>query len=186
MSLTLLSPPAAESIDLAEMKAHLRVTEAHEDALINGVLTAAVRAVEARGRLALMAQQWRVTFDESPEATVLLPVSPAVTIDAVSVIDAAGVPQAIQQQLYEFAPGSPGRLRRAGPWPVPGVGVDGVHIDFTAGYADAASVPEPLKQAVKMLAAYFFETRETAGEARVYAVPQAVDALIAPYRRVQL
>ncbi|MBL4618959.1 MAG: phage gp6-like head-tail connector protein, partial [Marinicaulis sp.] len=61
-----------------------------------------------------------------------------------------------------------------------------VSIDFTAGYANAGAVPEPLKHAVKVLAAFFFESREAAGEKRIYGVPQSVDALIAPYREPRL
>ena len=186
MSLTLLSPPAAEPITLNELKEHLRVTQTDEDALITGILVAAVRAIEARGRLALMTQQWRVTMDAPPDETLFLPISPVSAVDAVSVIDANGAPQSIDASLYEIALGAPGRVRGAGPWPAPGAALDGIRIDFTAGYADAASVPAPLKQAVKLLAAYFYEAREAAGEARLYTVPQSVDALIAPYRELRL
>lgn len=186
MSLTLLSPPAAEPVTLAELKDHMRVTAADEDAVVNGMLITAVRAVEARGRLALMPQTWRLTLDAVPDETVFLPLAPVASVDAVTVLDGAGAPQAVDASLYEVALGSPGRLRPAGPWPAQGVAIDAVQIDFTAGYPDAASVPEPLKQAVKLLAAHFFETREAAGAERVFAVPQTVDALIAPYWEMQL
>jgi uncharacterized phiE125 gp8 family phage protein len=186
MSLTQISPPSAEPITLSELKDHLRITDANEDALINGALVAAVRAVEARASLALLAQQWRLTLDAAPGETVILPLSPVASIDAVSVIDAAGAPQVLAPALYETAAGSPGRLRPAAPWPNPGPRLDGVRIDFTVGYADAASTPEPLKQAVKILAAHLFEAREAASEDRLFSVPQSVDALIAPYREVRL
>jgi len=186
MSLTLLSPPAAEPLTLQELKDHLRVIDAAEDALINGVLVAAVRSIEARGRLALTPQQWRLTLDLPPEETLFLPIAPVASIDAVTVTDNDAAPQPVANSLYEFAAGSPGRLRRAGPWPQPGVALDGVQIDFTAGYADASAVPEPLKQAIKILAAHFFETRAAVRETRTYSVPQSVDALIAPYRELRL
>ena len=186
MSRTLISPPAAEPVTLAELNAHLRVTHSDEDALITGMLVAAVRAIEARAGLALMPQQWRLTLDAVPDETLLLPLAPVATIDAVQVNDASGTPQAVADNLYEFAPGASARLRRAGPWPQPGIRLDGVTIDFTAGYDDADAVPEQLKQAVKILAAYFFETREAAGEARIYAVPQSVDVLLASFREVRL
>lgn len=186
MSLTLLSPPAAEPIDLAEIKTHLRITHDDEDALITGMLVAAVRAIEARIGLAFLPQQWRLSFDKTPDETVLLPILPVISVDQISVIDAHGAPQNINAHLYEAATGSIGRVRPAGPWPQPGVGVDGVSIDFTAGFADAASVPEPLKQSIRLLAAHFYETREAAGEQRIYSVPHAVDALTAPYREVRL
>lgn len=186
MSLTLLSPPAAEPVTLSEFKEHLRVTTSDEDALINGVLVAAVHAVEARAGLALMTQQWRQSLDAVPDETVFFPLAPVTSVDAVNVIDGEGAPQPVDAAAYEFAPGSPRRLRAAAPWPQPGSKIAGVQIDFTAGYADAPSVPEPLKLAVKTLAAHFFETREAAGEARIHSVPRSVDALLAPYRTMRL
>ncbi|GJL92773.1 head-tail connector protein [Hyphococcus sp.] len=186
MSLTLLSPPAAEPVTLSELKAHLRVTTDDEDALITGMLVAAVRAVEARASLALMPQQWRLTLDAVPEETLFLPLSPVSALDDVTVIGGEGEAQTVADNLYDFVPGASARLRRAGPWPNPVPRLGGVRIDFTAGYADADAVPEPLKQAVKNLAAFFFESREAAGEAKIYAVPSSVDALIAPYREALL
>ena len=97
------------------------------------MLVAAVRAIEARAGLALMPQQWRLTLDAVPDETLLLPLAPVATIDAVQVNDASGTPQAVADNLYEFAPGASARLRRAGPWPQPGIRLDGVTIDFTAG-----------------------------------------------------
>ena len=186
MSLTLLSPPAAEPVTLSEVKTHLRVTHSDEDALISGVLVAAVRAIEARGGLALMPQAWRLTLDAAPEETLFLPLSPVSALDAVAVIDGEGAPQEVSVSLYDAALGAHARIRPAGPWPLPAPVIDGVRIDFTAGYADADAVPELLKQAVKILAGYFYETREAAGEARVYTMPQSIDALIAPFREVRL
>ncbi len=186
MSLTLLSPPAAEPVTLADLKAHLRVTSDDEDALITGLAVAAVRALEARGGLALMPQQWRLALDAAPEETLFLPLSPVSAIDAVAVIDGAGDPQEVSPSLYDAVLGTGARLRPAGPWPLPAPKVGGVHIDFTAGYEDAEAVPAPLKQAVLTLAAFFFETREAAGETRIYAVPRSVDALIAPYKEARL
>ena len=186
MSLTLLSPPAAEPVTLAELKAQLRVTSDDEDALLTGMLVAAVRAIEARASIALMEQQWRLTLDGAPDETLFLPINPVFSLDAVAVIDAEGEVDMVAASLYDFASGAPARIRPAGPWPLPGPRIDGVRIDFTAGYESAEAVPAPLKQAALMLAAYFFETREAAGEAKLYSVPQAVDALIAPYREFRL
>ena len=186
MSLTLISPPAAEPVTLSELKAHLRITSDDEDALITGMLVAAVRAVEARASLALMPQQWRLTIDAAPEDTLFLPLSPVSALDSVTVIDGEGEAQTVADSLYDFVPGAGARIRPAGPWPMPVPRLGGVRIDFTAGYSDADAVPEPLKQAVKNLAAYFFESREAAGETRIYSVPASVDALIAPYREARL
>lgn len=186
MSLTLLSPPAAEPVTLSDVKAHLRVTHSDEDALITGLSVAAVRAVEARGGLALMPQQWRLTLDAVPEDTLFLSLSPVTAIDDVAVIGGEGTPQSVAAALYDAVLGPHARIRPAGPWPLPSPAIGGVRVDFTAGYADAEDVPEELKQAVLLFAAHLYETREAAGETRIYTFPQTVDALIAPFREVRL
>ncbi len=181
MSLTLIAPAATEPVTLTEAKDHLRITDAAEDAFIAGALAAAVRSVEARGGLALMSQGWRLTLDAPPAETLILPITPVQTIDAVTVSGALVDPSA-----YETAAGAPGRLRAAAPWPAPLRAIGDVAIDFTAGYATLSDVPGPLKHAVLMLTAHFYENRESAGEARVYTVPRSVDALIAPFREFRL
>ena len=181
MSLSLLSPAAAEPVTLDEVKLHLRVTGTAEDAFISGIVAAAVRAVEARGGLALMTQAWRLTLDAPPDETLVLPIAPVASVDRVTVSAAT-----VDASAYEVASGSPGRLRVAAPWPAPANAIGDVSIEFTVGYANVDDVPAPLKQAVMMLAAHFYENRESAGEARVYTVPRSVDALIAPYREFRL
>lgn len=184
MTLTLLFPPATEPVSLSALKDHLRVTHTDEDAVIAGALVAAIRAIEARAGIALAPQGWRLSLDAPPEETVFLPITPCITIDAVTVTGPDDTPTAVGPELYEFAPGAPGRLRRAAPWPPIGPKFDGVHIDFTAGHA--GTVPEPLLQAVKTLATHFYETRAACVDQRMFAIPQSVDALIAPYRQVRL
>ena len=68
----------------------------------------------------------------------------------------------------------------------PPSGPDALIIDFTAGYADAAAVPEPMKLAVKALAAHWYENREEAGVDRFHTSPQSLNALMAPWRRVRV
>lgn len=181
MSLTLITPPAAEPINLADMKAHLRVTHSDEDALITGLIIAAVRAIEARCGIAMMAQQWRLRLDEMPRC-LILPIGPVSVIDAISVTDMAGTDHSIGAGGYAFAPGKPGRLRADTPWPQAALG--GITIDFTAGFDGA--IPAPLLQAVKMLCGAFYEQRESTSEIRRYAIPESFNALIAPHREMRL
>jgi len=61
-------------------------------------------------------------------------------------------------------------------------------VAFTAGYGDAASdVPQPIRQAVQLLVAHWFERREpVAFGAGPQEVPAIVAGLLQPYRRVRL
>ena len=186
MTLSLITPPTADPVTLAEVKNHLRITHTDEDTLITEYLLAAVAVVEHRGQIAMLTQTWRLTFDCLPRDVVELPRAPVTAIATVTVKDTDGVRQSVDPSAYEFAPGTTGRLRPIAAWPAPGIQTGGVEIDFTAGYGAAADVPADLKQAVKLIAAHFYEARENVSEASLKLVPQAADALIAPYRRVAL
>jgi uncharacterized phiE125 gp8 family phage protein len=74
------------------------------------------------------------------------------------------------------------------PWPRPGLSALGIEIAFTAGYGNVASaVPAPLRQALLLLVAHWYEHREPVhiGGA-VVAVPDTIASLLAPYRMVRL
>ena len=63
-----------------------------------------------------------------------------------------------------------------------------VEITFTAGYGGtAAAVPAAIRQAMLLLIGQWYDNREavTVGAAGS-PMPMAVDALLAPYRRIQL
>lgn len=186
MSLLLITPPAAEPVSLADLKTHLRIVGLQDDASLGHFGRAARRAVEARGGLSLIAQGWRLTLDAPPGGVLTLPRSPVFSVETIAVIDREGAAEAVDPSLYEIETGGAGRIRAVRPWPYQKKLIGGVRIDFTAGWADPSSVPEELKLAVRMIAAHFYENREGQAPERLFAVPQAVDALIAPYRQVRL
>lgn len=70
MSLQIVSPPAAEPVDLQEMKDHLRIDHTYEDEIIRSYLSAARERceVESRGTVAV-ATTYRASFDRFPLMT---------------------------------------------------------------------------------------------------------------------
>ncbi len=62
--------------------------------------------------------------------------------------------------------------------------VGGIEVDVTCGYGDAGEdVPEPLRQAIRLLVAHWYENRGVvAVDQAIAMLPQTVAALIAPYR----
>ena len=72
--------------------------------------------------------------------------------------------------------------------PAPERPAAGIEIDITCGYGDAsADVPEPLRQAIRLLVAHWYENRGLiASGGEVAALPQSAAALIAPYRVLAL
>tara|TARA_R110002074_G_C12426503_1_gene656426 strand:- start:621 stop:1184 length:564 start_codon:yes stop_codon:yes gene_type:complete len=187
MTLMLMSGAASEPVTLDEARAHLRLDTENEDMLLGAFLTAARVTLEAQTRRAFVTQSWRLILDAWPEPAVTLPLAPVSAITSVTMND-EGAPRVVSPALYDIAlEGDAPRLAAKGGWPAPSRRVGGIHIDFTAGYGEASAVPAPLRQAILLLAAHWFEHREpvslgdTAGE-----LPLSVSALIAPYRRVHL
>lgn len=184
MTLLLLSGPAEEPVTLAELRAHLRLDATSEDMMLTAFITAARAALEGETRRAFVAQNWRLLLDQWPGAAVTLPLAPVASVTAVTLAD-VGV---LDPALYEtaLAGDAPRIVARSG-WPMPARRIAGIAVDFAAGYGDAAAVPAPLKQAVLMLAAHWFEHREpvSLGE-NAAQIPLTVTALIAPYRRMRL
>ena len=196
-----ITPPAIEPVSLAEQKAWLRVDDASEDDIIAALVTSARVLVEKATRLCLITQTWRFTLDGWPRSTadrgprwlnrveVRLPLSPFQSVAAVRVLDALGDARDVAAAEYVVAPAfDAARIRMIGDPPTPGVSMGGISIDVVAGYGDvSAAVPEPLRLAIKMLAARWHENRgDIETDAAADRLPQPVGALVAPFRRARL
>ena len=59
-----------------------------------------------------------------------------------------------------------------------------VAITFTAGYGAPADVPAAIRQAMLLLVTQWYEHRQVTGTGST--LPFAVEALLAPYRRIRL
>jgi uncharacterized phiE125 gp8 family phage protein len=191
MALVLTSPPAVEPVSLAEAKAHLRLDLADDDALIASLITTARLQVEAALGLALITQIWSYRFDRWPHSAVLvLPIRPvqAVTAATVTAADGSVTTLAPDRYLLDGAGNPPRLVATAPPWPQPGLAAQGVEIAFGAGYGSAAiNVPAPIRQAILLLVAHWYEHREPAEPGGpAMRIPEAVSALLAPYRMVRL
>jgi len=190
MPLILITAPEAEPLSLVDAKHFLRVEHDDDDELISALIVGARGHVEAATRRALISQTWRLTLDAWPgngRITVLL--APLREVTAARVYDAAGVPQDVDPETFVLdAPGSPGAIAFP-PWAVAASerSLAGIEIDVVAGYGDAADdVPEPLRHAIRLLVAHWYENRGVAAESGVQPMPAGVAALIAPYRGVAL
>ncbi len=115
---------------------------------------------------------------------------PLETINEIRVLDSAGDVVVLDSILYAVDTRSerPRLTSRSGYWPLPGATLNGIEIDFTAGYGpDATSVPEDLRQAVLALVAHWYEHRGLQlPDSKPVAIPDAVSLLLAPYRAVRI
>lgn len=178
--------PAVEPVALSDMKAHLRVDDDAEDDLIEGLIKAARLMVEAASRRLLIAQTWRVHVDCWPEdGTLLLPLSPLIAVESITVADSSGTGIAIPPERIDAdALSDPPRIVVIDP-PIPGRARNGIAVTVRAGYGAAPEdVPATLRLAIKIMAARWFENRgDVAGD---QTLPPDALALIAPFRRARL
>jgi uncharacterized phiE125 gp8 family phage protein len=191
MALQLTTAPAAEPISLGEAKAHLRIDADDEDALLTALIVAARMFVEKTLGVALMTQGWSYLFDFWPSAgCITLPLLPVQSVSAVKVHDDAGGTITLDAASYIVdVPSEPARLVLKGAVPPAAARtLNAFEIAFTAGYGDEADdVPGPVRQALKLLVAHWFERREPVVLGLgAQEVPTTVAALLLPYRRVRL
>lgn len=185
-ALLALSDPLAEPLSLAEIKAHLRLDDESEDALIAGYLIAARQAVERYVRRALIAQRWQLVLDAWPSGPLRFPRPPLLAVEAVRVLDTAGAATLVPASDYRVETrAEPGfLLASAGTGlPAPGLPASGIEIDFVAGYGDDwNAVPAPVRQALLMLVTGLFEARGNAAP----MIAGTVRSLLDPFRMVSL
>lgn len=167
-SLAVETPPAEEPVGLDELKRALRIDGDDEDAYLDGLLVAAREVVEAETGRATVLTEYRLTADGFGRE-LRLPRTPVVEVTGVSYYDYAGTLRTLDGSGYALLAGDhmrAGRLVAAyqTAWPQVRGFRDDVVVTFTAGYADAASVPAALKRQITMLAGFWYERPESRGQ----------------------
>lgn len=188
MTYALIDPPLAEPLTLAEVKAHLRLDGGDEDALLLSLINTAREFLEGETGLCLIAQSWRLYLDRWPRGGVI-PIlkSPLQAILSVTVYDADGAGEvSLEDHLLDGA-GRPARLWLRDP-PSPSRAVNGIEIDFSAGYGEAGTdVPDMLKRAMLIHIGHMFAFRGViSADQQPAGVPDGYERLIAPFRMRRL
>jgi uncharacterized phiE125 gp8 family phage protein len=190
MSSLLLTAPAIEPLTLDEAKAYLRVETTDDDEVIATLISGARIHVEAQTRRALITQSWRLVLEAWPaDGRVAVWPAPLQSLSAARVYDLDNNASSVDTQSFVadlaasaliFAPWALTQPQRIGA---------GIELDVVCGYGAAATdVPEPLRQAIRLLIAHWYENRGLvmSGAASVAVLPETVSALLAPYRMVSL
>lgn len=184
MAHRLITAPGIEPVSLAEAKLHCRVDTTDEDASFTRWIQGAREQAEHLLERSLLPQTWEWTQDRfgyfnlvgmeqylpNPgaripfEATrIVLPRPPVTAITWVKYLDSTGVQQTLDPSYYvadldnepsgiTLAPGKS--------WPVTYTVPNAVRVRYTAGYADAASVPANIKNFILLLIGTLFRFRE--------------------------
>ena len=188
MTLVMTSGPLAEPVSVADAKAHMRIDSTAEDALIASLIVTSRLHIEAALGLALLTQAWSYFVDAWPRSReIVLPLKPVQAVAIVRVWAQDGTSRTVSADTFTLdGEGTPPRLvlsRSAAP-PAPGRSASGIEIAFDAGYGDAgADVPAPIRQALLLLVAHWFENREPhRANAPDTEIPHMISALLALYR----
>lgn len=175
-----------EPLNLTEAKAHLRVTDTSEDALIESYIVAAREWVENYTGHVLVQRVVEDAFHEWGDFLTLR--HQPVTVDdptptlTVNYIDTDGdeieyEERVIRDQRY------PWTIWAASGAEFPTLGTNGtITVTYTAGYANPALVPQPLKQAMLLLIGQWHQQRGAASADEMFEVPFAVTSLCRKYR----
>jgi uncharacterized phiE125 gp8 family phage protein len=185
-TLKLVTPPSAEPVTLAELKAFVRVNDevTDFDGLLAGLGRAARELMEVKTARTFMTSTWRLTLRRFPgwSGPIRLPNPPLQSVTSVVYVadDADGTVTTLDAADYQVdADAEPGAVWPAydDVWPDVRAVPNAMTVTYVAGYASAALVPDGLKTAIKMIAAHWFEHPEAAMTGSWDELPLAVQSL---------
>lgn len=183
--LRLITPPTAGTlaVPLDVAKRHLNVDFADDDDLIAAYVGAATERVQQECRaLIVLPSTWAADSDLWCDRMVL-PLAPVVSVTSLSYWDAGNVQQTLAPSLYGVTIDSGGRGMVAPAygqaWPATRGGANAVTIVFTAGFS---AIPPAIQAAILLMVGGLYEQRADVTARAVFAVPDAVAALLAKYR----
>ena len=182
--------PTETPVTLPEMKSHLRVDDAGEDSLIEGLNQAATNWVEEYTSRQLVDATWKLTLERFPIFDeLLLPRPPVNAITSITYHTSDGntlVMPAGDYVLDNSDDYGPHRLYLAegADWPAEALRrAAGVEILYTAGYGGADTVPNQFKSGIKMVTGSLYENRETEITGTISSVlKHSAEWVLFPYR----
>lgn len=194
---------AASVVSVAEQKSHMRLLGRDaQDVDVLAYLTFAEEYITSLTNHVFQPRSYRMTFDRPPAQwgyryvynygfqsnRIELPYGPLLSVESVyykttdpvtgdyvdTLIDAATYQVSRNQGYGRVMP------RNGAFWPFGSVfALEGMTLNFTAGYASLTPVPQTARMAIKLLAAYMYENREPLITANVVgSVPLTLQHLI--------
>ncbi|WP_067986224.1 head-tail connector protein [Neptuniibacter pectenicola] len=179
-----VTPPAEQPITLEEARIQCQIDSdiTDEDDLIESYIAAATNFCESYTGRPLITQekQYVGAFCRDIELTPNL-----LSVESITYIDSDGNLQTLAPSSYYIDTASVvGRVIPLEPWPKPQDNhPQPVTVNFTCGYADAAAVPESIKQCMRLLVGHFYRNREPIViAASATTLDFSVDSLLNPHR----
>ncbi len=185
-SLQRTTDAATEPVSTAEAKAHMNVDISDDDTLIGGLITAARQHAEEFTGRSFITQTWVRMLDRFP-SVIGLDRGDVIAITTLKYIDTAGSLQTLASDQYQTDfTANPARVMpaRTVNWPSAShIDFNAVQVTYTAGYGAASTVPEIIKDAIKIIVAHLYGFgREVVTEMRLQTVPLNAYHLLESYR----
>lgn len=172
-------------VSSAEAAAWLRETDSSRDAVIADLVDSAVEILQKEHWTQFCTATFDQYFDDWPSSFFLLRKHPVITVSSVKYIDLDGTEQTVSTDTWEQADEHGRgivRLKYDQDWPSDLRGhPDDIVIRYTSGYGSSASVPVPIKHALRMWVAGAYAFPDPVSTLRLERVPITVESLMAPY-----
>ncbi len=188
-SFTVVTPASKEPVSLEEMKSYLTIDSSvtTDDMDIKNWIREAREQVEARTGRKLMSQVLSMKRDAFYAYEIKIKCAPVTAINSVSYQDIDDITQSLTGSPMEyrafFDEDSESWIEPESGWPATYPRPQSVDINFTVGYSNVDSIPEALKNAIKMLVAHRYEFREPVIAGTIVSdVSMAVNFTLDPYR----
>jgi uncharacterized phiE125 gp8 family phage protein len=125
-----------------------------------------------------------------------LPLMPVISVSSVKYSDTSGAEQTISSANYNLRNDTGGAyVEFLSTYSFPALNVEGsaVRIEYIAGYtqsSNTSTIPDAIRTAILLLIGHWYANREAAvvsqsSSASAITLPFAVEALLAPFRRVR-
>jgi uncharacterized phiE125 gp8 family phage protein len=187
--LTLTTDAAVEPLTATEVKAWGRIDGTAEDDVINALIKAARKRVEADTSRALVNQTFTLTLDRVPASQVLtLPVGPVSSVTSIKSFGVDDTESTISASVYRLDTSSvPARivLKDGQTWPSSLRKQNALQVAFVAGYGAAAAniTDTPLLMAMRLLIEHWYANRGAVVIGNVQTeIALGYQFLISPYR----
>lgn len=188
MGAYIYTAPLIEPVTLTEALNHLRVNTTEDNAMVAAQITAARMWAESYTRRAFINQTWDLKLDYDWPSRIYLPVAPLSSVTSITYLDTAGASQTLASSQY--------LVRETGsegiPYIVPAYDVEWpsvyyvpetITVRFVAGYgATAATVPDPIKQAILLHVELLYDRNPVNRE----LLESARNTMLDPYRLLRV
>lgn len=212
--LKLKTPPAETPVSVADLKNYLRIDVDDDDALIESMIKAATKRIEAWIDQKLVTQSWLIYFNSLPsrarmaeewwdgvrETTLAevqgqarflrLPIGPIQSVVEFNTYADDNVKLTFSSTQYfvdTVGPQGAIGLLMGGVWPTTVLRpLNGVEIEVVAGFGTASQVPDDIREAVKITVAKLYENRGDFKDGETFTIPATAQVLLEPYRHYKV